>query len=50
MLKVNNSILTPIPNIYQAGQWTYSLSGVPMSVLTGKIVADKIIKINKNNC
>jgi len=44
MLKVNSSILTPIDHIYQIGQWVYSPAGVPMSVLTGKIAADKIIK------
>jgi len=44
MLKVNSSILTPIDNVYQIGQWVYSPAGVPMSVLTGKIAADKVIK------
>jgi hypothetical protein len=38
------SVLTPIPNIMQAGQWAYSPAGVPMSVLTGKLAADKILK------
>ncbi len=36
------SILTPLPFIYQAGQWAYSPAGVPMSILTGKFAADKI--------
>lgn len=45
----NHSVLTPIPSIYQAGQWTYSPAGVPMSILTGKLAADKIIKKWKNN-
>ncbi len=40
----NRSVLTPIPSIYQAGQWAYSPAGVPMSILTGKLAADKIIK------
>jgi phytoene dehydrogenase-like protein len=44
ILKVNSSILTPIDNISQIGQWVYSPAGVPMSVLTGKIAANKIIK------
>jgi hypothetical protein len=30
--------------VYQAGQWTYSPSGVPISILTGKLAADKAIK------
>lgn len=37
------SVLTPIPSIYQAGQWAYSPAGVPMSILTGKIAADKAV-------
>jgi phytoene dehydrogenase-like protein len=42
--KAARSVLTPIPSIYQAGQWAYSPAGVPMSILTGKIAADKILK------
>jgi phytoene dehydrogenase-like protein len=42
--KVASSVLTPIPNIYQAGQWTYSPSGLPISILTGKLAADKVLK------
>lgn len=38
------SVLTPIPSVYQAGQWAYSPAGVPMSILTGKLAADKAIK------
>jgi phytoene dehydrogenase-like protein len=44
----DRSVLTPIPSIYQAGQWVYSPSGVPMSILTGKLAANKIIKKMKN--
>jgi phytoene dehydrogenase-like protein len=39
----NRAVLTPIPSIYQAGQWTYSPAGVPMSILTGKLAARRII-------
>lgn len=38
------SVLTPIPNIYKAGQWAYSPAGVPMCILTGKLAADRILK------
>lgn len=38
------SILTPIPSIFMAGQWAYSPAGVPMSILTGKLAADKVLK------
>jgi phytoene dehydrogenase-like protein len=41
----NRSVNTSIPSIYQAGQWSYSPAGVPMSILTGKLAADKILKI-----
>lgn len=39
----STSVLTPFPSIYQAGQWSYSPAGVPMSILTGKIAADKVL-------
>jgi len=38
------SVLTPIPSIFQAGQWTYSPAGVPMSILTGRLAADRVLK------
>jgi phytoene dehydrogenase-like protein len=41
---VASSVITPIPDIYQAGQWTYSPSGLPISILTGKLAADRILK------
>ncbi|NPV00648.1 MAG: NAD(P)/FAD-dependent oxidoreductase [Brevinematales bacterium] len=44
MIKVSKSVFTPIPDTYQAGQWTYSPSGLPISILTGKLAADKILK------
>lgn len=40
----DRSVLTPFPSIYQAGQWAYSPAGVPMSILTGKLAADRAIK------
>lgn len=42
--KILKAINTPIPGVYQAGQWTYSPAGLPISILTGKIAADKVIK------
>jgi phytoene dehydrogenase-like protein len=42
--RVASSVRTPIPDTYQAGQWTYSPSGLPISILTGKLAADKILK------
>ncbi len=43
----DKSTLTPIPNIYQAGQWAFSPAGVPMCILTGKLAVDKILKKKK---
>ncbi len=40
----DRSVLTPLPYIYQAGQWAYSPAGVPMSILTGKLAADRVLK------
>jgi len=42
------SVVTAFSSIYQAGQWAYSPAGVPMSILTGKLAADKIMKKMKN--
>lgn len=42
--KVKQSVMTPMPNIYQSGQWTYSPSGLPISILTGKLAADKVLQ------
>ena len=41
--KIFSSTETPIPNVVQAGHWTYSPSGMPISVLTGKLAADRVI-------
>jgi phytoene dehydrogenase-like protein len=42
--KIMNAAKTPIPGVLQAGQWTYSPSGLPISLITGKIAADIVIK------
>lgn len=44
MSKVAKSVLTPIPNVLQAGQWVFSPSGLPISILTGKLAADQARK------
>lgn len=43
ILAANRAVETPLPSIFQAGQWTYSPAGVPMSILTGKLAARKIL-------
>jgi phytoene dehydrogenase-like protein len=42
--RVADAVRTPIPDTYQAGQWTYSPSGLPISILTGKLAADRVLK------
>ncbi len=44
MLGISKSPITHIPNTYQAGQWSYSPAGLPISILTGKMAADKALK------
>ena len=44
MTQVARSVETPMPDVYQAGQWVFSPSGLPMSILTGKLAADRVIK------
>ncbi len=41
---IPKSIQTPIPGVFQAGQWAYSPAGVPIAMLTGWHAAQKIIK------
>jgi phytoene dehydrogenase-like protein len=41
MTHVKKSCDTLMPNVLQAGQWTFSPSGLPISILTGKIASDK---------
>ena len=44
LIRIANSVNTPLPDVYQAGQWTYSPSGLPVSLITGKMAADKAHK------
>ncbi len=40
--KIANSIKTPSEDIFQCGQWTFSPSGLPISIVTGKLAADAV--------
>lgn len=40
--KIASSVKTPIPDIYQCGQWAYSPAGIPTAILTGWYAADTI--------
>jgi phytoene dehydrogenase-like protein len=45
--EIYSATKTPIPDVWQAGQWTYSPSGLPISILTGKLAADAAVKTLK---
>jgi hypothetical protein len=42
--RIASSVLTPIPDTVQAGQWTFSPSGLPIAILTGKLASDRVLK------
>ncbi|HVP22066.1 MAG TPA: NAD(P)/FAD-dependent oxidoreductase [Anaerolineaceae bacterium] len=44
---IPKSVFTPVPNIYQAGQWAYSPAGVPIAMLTGWYATQEIMKQSK---
>ena len=46
LIRIANAVNTPIPNVHQAGQWTYSPSGFPVALITGKLAADKMNKVH----
>jgi phytoene dehydrogenase-like protein len=39
LLKVFRTVRTAIPSVWKAGQWSYSPSGVPIAILSGRIAA-----------
>jgi phytoene dehydrogenase-like protein len=47
LVRISNSVRTPLEGVTQAGQWTYSPSGFPVSLITGKLAADRIEKFLK---
>ncbi len=45
---IANSVNTDYPNIFQAGMWTFSPAGLPVSIITGRLAADKaVLNIDK---
>ncbi len=44
LLKIFSSTETPVNHIFKAGQWSFSPSGLPISILTGKLASDKTRK------
>ncbi len=47
LIDIPKSVLTSVPNVYQAGQWAYSPAGVPIAMLTGWYAAQEIVKRSK---
>ena len=47
LARIANAANTSLPNLHQAGQWTYSPAGFPVALITGKLAADKAIKTLK---
>ncbi len=43
-IKIAQSTKTPFKNIFQAGQWAFSPSGVPTAIITGKLASDGVCK------
>ena len=46
---IPKSVLTPIPGVYQAGQWAYSPAGVPIAMMTGWYTTQKLKKDAKRS-
>jgi phytoene dehydrogenase-like protein len=44
LIKVAKSVDTILPDIYQSGQWSYSPAGLPVSIMTGKLASDRVLK------
>jgi phytoene dehydrogenase-like protein len=49
MRKITRAVNTPIPDVFQAGHWTFSPAGLPIAVLTGKLAADATGKALKTH-
>jgi phytoene dehydrogenase-like protein len=45
---IPQAAFTPIPGVFQAGQWAYSPAGVPIAMLTGWHAAQKILHKSVN--
>jgi phytoene dehydrogenase-like protein len=42
MLNMKKAVLTPMPDVYRAGQWTVSPAGLPTCIMTSKMAADLV--------
>ncbi len=46
-ISIAKSTKTPLENVFQAGQWAFSPSGVPTAIITGKLASDASIRTLK---
>ncbi|MDX9777636.1 MAG: NAD(P)/FAD-dependent oxidoreductase [bacterium] len=44
MMKMPSAVNTILPKVFRAGQWTYSPAGLPISIMTGRMAAKKLLK------
>ncbi len=44
MLNMKKAVLTSLPDVYKAGQWTVSPAGLPTCIMTAKMVSDRVKK------
>ena len=42
MLNMKKAVITPIPDVYRAGQWTASPAGLPTCIMTARMAADLV--------
>ena len=42
LIRIANAVKTPFDDILQAGMWTYSPSGFPVALITGKLASDQV--------
>lgn len=43
-LHIASAVRTPLADVFQCGQWTFSPAGLPVSVLTGRLAADAVCR------
>lgn len=44
MMKMPAAVNTVLPDVYRAGQWSYSPAGLPISIMTGRMASKKVLK------
>ena len=44
VINMKNAILTSLPDVYKAGQWTVSPAGLPTCIMTAKMSCDRVLK------